>query len=100
MLKSALEQCIEEKADRFLAYDDGTVYLQTYGGRTVELAGTDASPYLEIAKGMSACGDRRMANELVPKVLRADWKLSVQRQDGYSVWTVYSQRLPSLSTDS
>ena len=95
-MKSALEHCIETKADRFLVYDDGVVFLQTYGGSTLELVGTDASPYLEVAKTMLACGDRKKANDLVPAELRSDWKLSVQRQDGYTVWTVYSQQLPTL----
>lgn len=95
-MKSALEHCIDQKADRFLVQDDGAVYLQAYGGATVELVGTDASPYLHATKNMRT-GDRKKINDLVPGVLRADWKLSVQRQDGYTVWTVYSQKLPSLS---
>lgn len=98
-MKSALEHCIEQKADRFLVQDDGVVYLQTYGGATAELIDTDASPYLQVAKTMRKCGDRKMVNDLVPVSLRADWKLGVQRQDGYSVWTVYSQKLPSFSAE-
>jgi hypothetical protein len=99
-MKSALEHCIDEKADRFLVQDDGVVYLQTYGGATVELVGTDASLYLQVAKTLPACGDRKMVNDLVPVGLRADWKLGVQRQDGYTVWTVYSQKLPSFACDA
>jgi len=97
-MKSALEHCIDAKADRFLVQDDGVVFLQTYGGATVELVGTDATPYLKVAKNMRT-GDRKKTNELVPIGLRSDWTLSVQRQDGYTVWTVYSQILPSFSAE-
>ncbi len=94
-MKSALEHCIEAKADRFLVMDNGTVYLQTWGKGTVELIGSDASAYLQVAKNMDS-GERKKANELVPLDLRSDWKISVQRQDGYAVWTVYSQKLPTI----
>ncbi|WP_116827125.1 MULTISPECIES: hypothetical protein [Pseudomonas syringae group] len=97
-MKSALERCIDAKADRFLVQDDGVVFLQTYGGATIELVGTDATPYLKVAKNMRT-GDRKKTNELVPIGLRSDWKLSVQRQDGYTVWTVYSQILPGFSAE-
>lgn len=98
-MKSVLEHCIEKNADRFLVQDNGVVFLQTYGGATVELVGIDASPYLQVSKTMPA-GGRKAANDLVPIGLRSDWKLSVQRQDGYTVWTVYNQTLPTLTSDS
>lgn len=97
-MKTALERCIDEKADRFIVQDDGVVFLQTYGGENVELIGIDASPYVQVAKPMRF-GSQKKANDLVPIVLRADWKLSVQRQDGYAVWTVYSQTLPALAIE-
>lgn len=98
-MKSALELCIEAKAIRFLVQDDGVVFIQPLLGGPREQADADASPYLQFAKKVPAYGDRKKANELVPVELRADWKLSVQREHGYTVWTVYSQKLPSISTE-
>lgn len=98
-MKSALELCIEANSDRFIVQDDGVVYIQPASGGALVKVDADASPYLQANKNMST-GDRKKASDLVPKVLRVDWKLSVQRQDGYTVWTVYSQKLPSLSAES
>ncbi|NVL49941.1 hypothetical protein F2S72_09330 [Pseudomonas syringae pv. actinidiae] len=98
-MKSALELCIEAKADRFIVQDDGVVYIQPRLGGALVQVNVEASPYLQSSNALIT-GDRKKANELVPPALRADWKLSVQRQDGYTVWTVYKQELPSFSPES
>lgn len=98
-MKSALELCIEAKADRFIVRDDGVVYIQPPVGGALVQVDADASPYLQATKNMST-GDRKKANDLVPMSLRVDWKISVQRQDGYTVWTVYSQKPLSFSAES
>lgn len=97
-MKSALELCIEANAGRFIVQDEGVVFIQPAQGGPLEQIDTSASPYLLASKNMRT-GNRKMANDLVPIGLRADWKLSVQRQDGYTVWTVYSQKLPSFSAE-
>ncbi|WP_162893406.1 hypothetical protein [Pseudomonas savastanoi] len=97
-MKSALELCIDAKAGRFIVMDGGIVYIQPLSGGDLEQVDADASPYLQNSKNMIT-GDRKTANDLVPIALCVDWKLSVQRQDGYTVWTVYSQKLPSLSAE-
>lgn len=101
-MKSAFEQCIERNAVRFIVTDAGAVYLelqvnaQVPGAEVpVEKIDADASPYLAIAAGLPSMGIEK-ANELVPAELKADWRLSVQRENGYSVWTVYSQKLPTM----
>ncbi|ALN21793.1 hypothetical protein [Ectopseudomonas mendocina] len=101
-MKSAFEQCVERKATRFIVSDDGAVYLelrtnpQMPGAEVpLEKIEADASPYLSTAAGLAHMGIVK-ANDLVPIQLRADWRLSVQREKSYSVWTVYSQKLPAM----
>ncbi|WP_439125909.1 MAG: hypothetical protein ACNJA3_28795 (plasmid) [Pseudomonas rhizophila] len=98
-MKSALEHCIDAKAGRFIVMDGGIVFVQPLSGGELEQVDADAWPYLHATKDMCTAS-RKKTNDLVPPAMRADWKLSVQRQDGYTVWTVYSQKLPSISADS
>lgn len=97
-MKSALELCIDAKAGRFIVMDGGVVYIQPLSGGELEQVDADASPYLQATKNMRLMS-RKSTNDLVPLEMGADWKLSVQREDGYTVWTVYSQKLPSFSAE-
>lgn len=97
-MKSALELCIDARAGRFIVMDGGVVYIQPPLGGELEQVDADASPYLQATKNMRLMG-RKSTNDLIPLEMRADWKLSVQREDGYTVWTVYSQKLPSFSAE-
>lgn len=96
-MKTAFEQCIERKAVRFIVSDDGAVHLQQEVNAPLEAISADSDAYLKAVSGVSF-GDRpENVNALVPAQLRVDWRLGVQRENGYSVWTPYYQRLPSFA---
>ncbi|HBO2935358.1 TPA: hypothetical protein L4R50_000354 [Pseudomonas aeruginosa] len=101
-MNSAVEQSIANNAGRFIVSDSGCVYLElrvnpmTPGAEVpLEKVNADATPYLAVAAELPFMGIKE-ATELVPLGLRDDWRLSVQQERGYSVWTLYSQKLPSF----
>lgn len=96
-MKSAFEQCIDRKAARFIVTDDGAVHLEQEVNAGLERISADASAYLVATAGMSLGDIHKGGNDLVPAHLRSDWRLGVQRENGYSVWTPYCQRLPSFA---
>lgn len=95
-MKSALEQCIERKADRFVVRDSGEVFLEHRVNGGLEQIDADAACYLA-AVAQLAYLEPTMVDNLVSAHLQIHWRLSVQREDGYSVWTPYSQKLPTLA---
>jgi hypothetical protein len=96
-VKSAFEQCVDRKADRFIVYDDGGVFVQSKDSIQPEPIAADATVYLAATAGLTFGGEPQKVNELVPEKMRSDWRLGVQRENGYSVWTPYFQRLPSFT---
>lgn len=102
---SILEQCLARKMSRFVVQDDGRVFLQRLVRHQVETdTGTEwieveASAYLAAVEGMRP-GEMKMVDDLVPEPLRMDWRLGVQREAEWSVWTPYPQRLPHIDSQS
>ena len=92
---TAFEQCIRAKAARFLVRDDATVLLEPQINGPLQVIEADASLYLvEVAS--TGRYERRMVDSLVPEAFRGAWRLGMQKQDGYTVFTPYNQTLPNV----
>lgn len=92
-MNPVLQHCIDIKSSRFIVQDDGLVFIEAYVDGPLVPFDIDASIFLKIASGIEPY-TRKVVDDLIPDDQRNNWRLLVQREDNFSIWSIYS-RSPS-----